>query len=73
MRGYLTLDELAAFLGVKSTGSLRSQIRRGVLIAERVGQRTWIVSEEEAQRYQTAHRAGEGKPGRRPKASAPDA
>jgi excisionase family DNA binding protein len=68
MKGYLTLDELAAFLGVTSTGSLRSQIRRGALKAERVGQRTWLVSEEEAAKYKEAHRAGEGKPGRRSKA-----
>jgi len=50
MEGYMTLPELAARLGLKSIGSLRAQILRGALQAEKIG-RDWIVSEAEADRY----------------------
>lgn len=62
MEGYLTLEELAAYLKVKSTGSLRVQIGKGALKAERIGKRTFIVSVEEAERYRREHL---GQPGRR--------
>ena len=65
MENHLTLAELAHYLGLSSTGSLRTQIKKGVLKAERVGKRTFIVSREEAERYQREHRSGFGKPGRR--------
>lgn len=65
----MTLDELAEYLGVKSTGSLRVQIQRGVLKAKRVGRRTLLVSRREAERYREEHRAGEGRRGRPPSIS----
>lgn len=65
----MNLRQLAEYLGVVSTGSLRKQIREGVLKAERVSERLYLVSEEEAERYKNEHRAGEGKPGRRTKKS----
>jgi len=52
----MTVEELATLLGLKSTGSLRMQIRRGVLHAERVGKRTWLISDEEAKRYAEENR-----------------
>ncbi len=61
----MNLKELAEYLGVKSVGSLRTQIARGALKADRVSERLYLVSEEEAKRYKDEHRAGEGKPGRR--------
>ena len=67
----MNLKELAEYLGVASTGSLRKQIRLGVLKAERVSDRLYLVSEEEARRYKEENRAGEGKPGRRTKSGAP--
>jgi len=60
----MTLQELADYLGVASTSSLRAQIRRGALQATRVGARTWLVSAEEARRYKEENRAGEGRRGR---------
>jgi len=69
MEGYMTLQELADFLGLKSTGSLRVQIQRGALKAERVGQRTFLVTHEEAERYKAIHLGQKGKrvpaPGRK--------
>jgi len=62
MKGYMTLEELAERLGLKSTGSLRVQIQRGSLRADRIGKRTFIISEDEAARYEREHK---GKPGRR--------
>jgi hypothetical protein len=64
MDKYMTLEELAERLGLKSTGSLRVQIQRGSLRAERVGKRTFVVSDEEAERYARDHA---GKPGRKPR------
>ncbi len=70
MEGYMTLRELADFLGLKSTGSLRVQIARGALKAERVGERTFLVTNEEAERYRDIHLGQKGKripaPGRKP-------
>jgi excisionase family DNA binding protein len=66
MEGWMTLKQLAEYLGVSSIGSLRVQIERGVLKAERLGNQ-WIVRDEEAARYKAEHRAGEGKRGRPPK------
>lgn len=67
----MTLQELADFLGLKSTGSLRVQIQRGALTAERVGQRTFLVTRDEAERYRDMHLAQKGKrtpaPGRKTK------
>ncbi len=65
----MTLEELAQRLGLKSTGSLRVQIARGSLRATRVGKRTFVVSETEADRYAREHA---GKPGRRSKATEPE-
>ncbi len=62
VEGYLTLEQLAEFLGVKSTGSLRVQIQRGAINAERIGKRTFLVSVEEAERYKRERRAGPGHP-----------
>jgi len=59
MEGYMTLPELAARLGLKSIGSLRAQILRGALQAEKVG-RDWIVSEPEAERYARENRGRRG-------------
>lgn len=65
----MTLQELADFLGLKSTGSLRVQIQRGALTAERVGQRTFLVTLDEANRYKNIHLGQKGKrtpaPGRK--------
>lgn len=62
MEGYLTLPQLAARLGLKSTGGLRTQIMRGVLKAEKFGN-MWVVTEAEAARFVRAHRS---KPGPEP-------
>lgn len=61
----MTLEELATYLGLKSTGSLRVQIRRGVLDARRIGKRLFLVSVQEAERYRAEHRAEGSRPGRR--------
>lgn len=66
----MNLKELADYLGVSSTSSLRVQIRLGILRAEKVGPRMYLVSDEEAARYKAEHRAGKGKPGRPPKSDA---
>ena len=55
----MTLPELAARLDLKSVGSLRAQILRGALVAEKVG-RDWGVSEDEAARYEREHRGRRG-------------
>ena len=34
MEGWMTLQEMADALGLKSTGSLRMAVRRGILAAE---------------------------------------
>lgn len=62
VEGYLTLEELAEYLGLKSTGSLRVQIARGALKAERIGKRTLIVAIAEADRYRKENL---GRPGQR--------
>jgi hypothetical protein len=59
----MTLTEMAARLGYRNGDGLRSQIRFGALHAEKIG-KTWIVSEEEYERYVHEHA---GKPGRKPK------
>ncbi len=63
----MTLKELAAYLGITSVGSLRTQIQRGVLQASRAGNQ-WMVDKDEAARYKAEHTAGEGKRGRPHKA-----
>ncbi len=55
----MTLPELASRLGLKSIGSLRAQILRGALQAEKVG-RDWIVSDAEAARYERENRGRRG-------------
>jgi excisionase family DNA binding protein len=58
MEGYMTLAELAAYLGLKSVTGLRAQIHRGVLRATRVGtgrHAIWLVAEGEAERYREEH------------------
>ncbi len=67
MKGYLTLSEMAQMLGYKNGDGLRSQIRHGVLRAEKIG-KTWVVTEEEYTRYREEHA---GKPGPKPKLYAP--
>ncbi len=62
MEDYLTLEELAVFLGLKSTGSLRVQIQRGAIKATRIGKRTFVISREEAERYKRERGAGPGHP-----------
>jgi hypothetical protein len=54
MEGYMTLQELAAKLGLAGAGSLRSQIARGMLAAEKIGtgqHGIWVVTDAEAERY----------------------
>jgi excisionase family DNA binding protein len=55
VKGYMTLEEMAAALGLKNPSTLRMQIGRGVIAAERVGKRAWIVSDEEVERYRREH------------------
>jgi len=62
----MTLKELAAYLGISSVGSLRTQIERGALKATRAGNQ-WMVSDEDAEEYRQLHTAGEGRRGRPPK------
>lgn len=54
----MTLTTLAQHLGI-TAATLRQQIARGVLHAEKSG-RDWFVTEEEAARYERDHA---GKPG----------
>jgi len=68
MEGYMTLPELARRLGLKSTGSLRAQIMRGVLRAEKYG-RDWFVSDTEAARYEREHKGRVGRRAAKPTAS----
>jgi excisionase family DNA binding protein len=49
MEGYLTLADMAQRLGI-SHPTLRQQIAKGVLKAEKFG-RDWAISEEEFERY----------------------
>lgn len=59
----MTLQELAQRLGLTSTDGLRHQIHRGVLRAEKVGagaHAIWLVSEEEAARYEREHKGRTG-------------
>jgi hypothetical protein len=67
MEEYMTLIELATFLGVSSTASLRKQIRAGRLAAKRIGAHTLLVSRAEAERYRAEQHAAPGKRGRPPK------
>jgi hypothetical protein len=61
LEGYVTLEQLAQRLGLKSSGALRTQIQRGVLHAVRAGH-NWFVTEEEAERYQRDHAGKKGRP-----------
>ena len=61
----MTLREMAERLGLKGPGSLRMQIRNGVLVAEKVGtgpHAVWLVSDEEFTRYEQ-ERHGKGNRG----------
>lgn len=58
MDDLLTIPQLAALLGV-SPVTLRMQIRRGVLHAEKHG-RDWFVAGAEAERYAREHRGKHG-------------
>lgn len=68
MEGYVTLPQLAARLGIATTGGLRTSIIRGDLKASKFGN-MWVVTEEEAERFVKEHRR---KPGPRPKPLPPD-
>jgi hypothetical protein len=61
LEGYVTLEELAQRLGLKSSGGLRTQIKRGVLKATRAGH-NWFIAQEEAERYQREHAGKRGRP-----------
>jgi excisionase family DNA binding protein len=67
----MTITEAAEYLGLKSTSTLRMQIARGALAAELVG-KTYIIKDEEVERYRKMHLHQQGKrtpaPGRKPKA-----
>jgi hypothetical protein len=59
----MTLQEMADKLGLKSPDSLRRQIGRGVLTAEKVGtgpHAIWLVSEEAYERYVLERRGKRG-------------
>lgn len=58
VKGYMTLAQLAQHLGI-TAATLRQQVARGVLYAEKSG-RDWFVTEEEAARYEREHA---GRPG----------
>ncbi len=62
----MTLAEMAKRLGHKSADGLRWQVHRGILAAELIG-KTYVVSEDEFDRYLREHA---GKPGRKAKADA---
>jgi excisionase family DNA binding protein len=49
-----TTAEAAALLGL-SHNTVRSQVRRGVLQATRIGARTVLISADEVERYRTEH------------------
>jgi hypothetical protein len=78
MRGYVTLKELAAEIGI-TPDALRMQIHRKVLFAEKTG-RDWIVPDLEAARYikENAGKYGTSSPrhprtgNRKPRKPAPD-
>jgi len=55
MEGYMTLNEMAAALGLKNAESLRKAVRRGIIKTERIGNRTLIVTVEEVERYRREH------------------
>jgi len=60
---YITLPQLAAKLGLGTTGGLRTSIIRGDLKAIKFGTQ-WVVHEDEAERFAREH---SNRPGRRPK------
>ncbi len=51
----MTLEEMARSLGLKNAESLRRQVLRGVIKAERVGNRTYVITDEEVERYRREH------------------
>lgn len=58
----MTLAEMAALLEM-SQPTLRQQIKKGVLTAEKVGTGThsiWMVTEEEVERYRREHHGKRG-------------
>lgn len=64
----MTLTEMAERLGYKSGDGLRWQIHRGALRAELIG-KTYVVSEEEYERYVRENAGQRGK--RKPKGKTP--
>jgi hypothetical protein len=59
----MTRSEIAALLGYKGPDSLRGQIKRGVLHAEKIGtglRSVWVVPIEEVERYQREHQGKGG-------------
>ncbi len=50
----MTVAEAARKLGLSSPGSLRIQIGRGVLKAEKIG-RDWLIADDEIERYRREH------------------
>jgi len=54
MKGYMTLTEMAELLKLKSPDSLRMQIKKGVLKAEKVGagaHAIWMIADEDVKTY----------------------
>lgn len=58
----MTLEQMAIELGLKDASALRHAFKRGTLKAERVGNRTLIVSLDEMERYAREHRGRRGRP-----------
>lgn len=51
----MTLQEMAVALGLKNAESLRKAVHKGIINAERVGNRTFIITLEEVERYRREH------------------
>lgn len=57
----MMLAEMAERLGLEDTSTLRGAIARGRLAAAKMG-KTWIVAEEEAERYRRENLGNVGRP-----------
>ncbi len=63
VEGYLTTTEAAAALGLTVRG-VQDRIKAGILHAERVGARGWLIPQSEVERFRGM---GKLKPGPKPK------